>query len=262
MMPVIATPFPSRAPATGKFARQRTAGIEIRMTGRARCIQMLSRLYDVPPPSLVKLSGRCRVKHAMAEEGWPVPSPGEDRRTDVIAWPGADWPHFDNDFLEYERILKHLGRDLFGDTRRIAPMRLPLPDRYGAIIVPTQNMNADLATALGWSISWYGLSRTCAPEHEPRMPAMGLTVWLAHAPHRPAECLPEHWREQMSAWLAHDLARSTRAWARIVRFMRARENYLFHALLVRPAELARLHPPFQGGTPSFAPERIFKNSKQ
>jgi hypothetical protein len=66
----------------------------------------------------------------------------------------------------------------------------------------------------------------------------------------------------MSAWLAHDLARSARAWARIVQFMRAREKYLFHALLVRPAELARLHPPFQGGTQTFALEKIFKNSKQ
>lgn len=65
----------------------------------------------------------------------------------------------------------------------------------------------------------------------------------------------------MIAWLAHDLARSARAWARIVRFMRAREKYLFHALLVRPAELARLHPPFQGGTPLFAPVKISRNSR-
>ena len=262
MMPVAATPFPSRAPATGKFARQRAAGIEIRMAGRARCIQMLNRLYDVPPPSLVELAERCRVKPAMVEEGRPVPSPDEDGGTDVMAWARADWPHFDDDFREYERVLKHVGRDLFGDTRRIAPMRLLLPDRYGTIVVHTQDMNADLATALGWSISWYGFSRTCAPAHEPRMPAMGLTGWLAHAPHRPAECPPEHWREQMSAWLAHDLARSARAWTRIVRFMRAREKYLFHALLVRPAELARLHPPFQGGTQSFAFEKISKNSRQ
>ncbi|MEM5373191.1 hypothetical protein V4C53_45565 [Paraburkholderia azotifigens] len=52
MMPVAATPFPSRAPATGKFVRQRAASIEIRMAGRARCIQMFNRLYDVPPPLL------------------------------------------------------------------------------------------------------------------------------------------------------------------------------------------------------------------
>ncbi|WP_320533908.1 hypothetical protein [Robbsia andropogonis] len=258
MMPVIATPFPSCAPATGKVARQRAAGIEIRMTGLARCIQMLNRLYDVPPPSLVELSGRYRVELDMVEKIRPAPSPGEGSGAEVIAWASADWPHFDNDFREYERVLKHVGRDLFGDTCRIALTRLPLPDRYGAMVIHTQDVNADLATALGWSISWYGFSRTFAPEREPHMPAMGLTGWLAHAPHRPAECPPEQWREQMSAWLAHDLARSARAWTRIVRFMRAREKYLFHALLMRPAELARLHSPFQDGTPSCYTRKNFE----
>lgn len=253
-------PFPSRAPITGRFAPQRAAGIEIRMLCRANCIQLLNQFYDVPPPSLAELTDRCRVKLTMVDEGRIVPSPDEDWETDIIPLARDDWPHFDDDFLEYERVLKHVGRDLFGDTRRIAPMRLLVPNRYDAIVAHTQDMNADQATALGWSISWYGFSRTCAPEHEPCMPAVGLTGWLAHAPHRPAEFPPEQWREQMSAWLAHDPARSACAWARIARFMRAREKYLFHALLVRPAELARLHLPFQGGTQSFALEKIFKNS--
>jgi len=66
----------------------------------------------------------------------------------------------------------------------------------------------------------------------------------------------------MSAWLAHDLARSARAWVCLVRFMHAREKYLFRARLAGPAELVRLPPPFQGGTQSFAPEKIFKHSRQ
>lgn len=177
MMPVAATPFPSRDPATGKFAPQCVAGIESRMPGRARCIQLLNRLYEVPPPSLAELSKRRRVKPAMVEEGWIAPSPDENRETDVIAWAPDDWPHFDDDFREYEQILKHVGHDLFGDTRRIAPARLLMrlmTHRHDAIVARPQDMNADQATALGWSISWYGFSRTCAPEHE-----------LSHAGHGP-----------------------------------------------------------------------------
>ncbi|WP_133665277.1 hypothetical protein [Paraburkholderia sp. BL10I2N1] len=262
MMAVAAMPFPPRAPVTGRFAPQSAADIEIRMLCRARCIQLLNRLYEVPPPSLAELTDRCSVKLAMVHQGRIVPSPDEDWETGVIAWARDDWPHFDDDFLEYEQVLKHVGCDLFGDIRRIAPMYLFVPNRCDAIVAHTQDLSADQATALGWSISWYGFSRTCAAEHEPCMPAVGLTGWLAHAPHRPAEFPPDRWREQMFAWLAQDLARSACAWARIMRFMRAREKYLFHALLVRPAELARLHPPFQGGTQSFALEKNFKNSKQ
>jgi len=250
MMSVAAIPFPSHAPVTGRFAPQRAAGIEIRMLCRARYIQLLNRLYEVPPPSLAELTDRCRVKLTMVDEGRIVPSPDEDWETAVIPWARDDWPHFDDDFLEYEQVLKHVGRDLFGDTRRMAPMCLLVPNRYDAIVAHTRDMKADQATALGWSISWYGFSRTCAPEHEVCMPAVGLTGWLAHAPHRPAECPPDRWREQMFAWLTQDLTRSACAWSRIVPFMRARGKYLLHAQLVRPSDLAQVHQHFQGDTQS------------
>jgi hypothetical protein len=105
-------------------------------------------------------------------------------------------------------------------------------------------MAADHATALGWSISWYGFSRTCAPDDAPSMPAVGLTGWLANAPHRPVDVSPGCWREQLLAWLSEDLARSAWAWSRIVLFMQARGKYLLHGRLARPSELAhrRRHP--------------------
>jgi hypothetical protein len=259
MMPVAAIPFPSRARVTRGLTPRRGIGIELRMRCRARSIELLNRLYEVPPPSLAELTDRGGVKRAMVDEGRIVPSPDEDRETDVIAWARDDWPHFDDDFLEYEQVLKHVGRDLFGDTRRIAPMHLRVPDRYDAIVAHTQDMNADQAIALGWSMSWYGFSRTCAPERVRRMPALGLTGWLAHAPHRPAEVSPEHWRARMSAWLAQDLERSAWIWSRIVLFMRARGKYLLHAQLVRPSELAQLHQYFQSETQSSPPMKNPEN---
>ncbi|MDY7804189.1 hypothetical protein [Burkholderia stagnalis] len=242
MMAVAATPFQSRDPTTGKFAPQRAESIEIRMVCRTRCTQLLNRFYEVPPPSLAELAERRRIKPI--SEGPVVPSPSEDWETAVIPWVRDDWPHFADDFLEYEQVLKHIGHDLFGDTRRIASMHLLVPNRHDAIVAHTRDMNADQATALGWSVSWYGFSRTCAPEHEPCTPAVGLIGWLAHVPHRPAEIPPDRWRDQMFAWLAQDLMKSACAWSRIVQFMRARGKYLLHPQLGRPAELARLHAPF------------------
>jgi hypothetical protein len=145
MMPVAAIPFPSRARVTRGLTPRRGIGIEIRMRCRARSIELLNRLYEVPPPSLAELTDRGGVKRAMVDEGRIVPSPDEDRETDVIAWARDDWPHFDDDFLEYEQVLKHFERDLFGATRQIAPMHLRVPDRYDAIVAHIQDMNADQA---------------------------------------------------------------------------------------------------------------------
>ncbi|MEM5372787.1 hypothetical protein V4C53_43230 [Paraburkholderia azotifigens] len=179
----------------------------------------------------------------------------------MVDWARDDWPHFHDDFLEYEQVLKQVGRDLFGDTCRIAPMRLRVPDRYDAIVAHTRDMDAGHATALGWSMSWYGFWRTCAPERVHRMPALGLTGWLAHAPHRPAEVSTEHWRARMCAWLAQDLEKSAWIWSRIVLFMRGRGKYLLHAQLVRPSELAQQHQYFQGNTLSMPPMKNPENQR-
>jgi hypothetical protein len=72
------------------------------------------------------------------------------------------------------------------------------------------------------------------------MPAIGLSGWLANAPHRPVEISSGCWRDQMSVWLSEDLARSAWAWSRIVLFMRVRGIYLLHGQLARPSELAVL----------------------
>ncbi|MDB0543488.1 hypothetical protein LBW62_19855 [Ralstonia solanacearum] len=240
MMSVTATPPRPRDPATGRFAPQWAISAEIRMTSRARCLQLLNQLYEVPPPSLAEFTDWRCTQRVMAANGRIVSLAGEDWETDAMPWARADWPHVGEDFLEYEQLLKHVEHTLFGDTRRIACMRSHGTHHHDAIVAHTRDMSADQATALGWSISWYGFARACAPGHEPCLPAVGLLGWLAHAPHRPVEVSPERWRGQMCAWLAQDLARSAWAWSRIVLFMRARGEYLLHGQLVRPSDLAHL----------------------
>lgn len=252
VMPVASTPPQARDRATGQYVTHWAAGNDGRMAYRAHGIRLLNRLYDVPPPSSVELLPWYRAECSMQVQGQMAPLSEEDWETSAIPWTRDDWPHFGDDFLAYEQILTQAWRDLFGDTRRIAPMRRLVPNRYDALVAHTRDMSADQATALGWSISWYGVSRTYMPEYEPRVPAVGLTGWLAHTPHCPAEVPPDRWREQMFAWLAHDLVSSAYAWERIVRFMRARGRYLLYAQLLRPAELARLHPPLQSDAPSFS----------
>ncbi|WP_175972080.1 hypothetical protein [Burkholderia sp. BCC0322] len=242
------TPLRPRDQVTGQFVPRWVAKIEIWMPFRFHCTRLLNRLYDVPPPSPEELLEGHRVELAMTGKGRIFPLTGEDRETDAIPYVREDWPHFGNDFLEYERILQHAAHELFGDIRRIAPVRLTGTSRYGAAIANARDMDADQAAALGWSISWYGFSRTCTPEHASCMPAMGLAGWLAYAPHRPAEVPPDRWRDQMGAWLAQDLARSAWAWSRMTPFMQARGKYLLHGQLVRPPELARLRGQPQSGT--------------
>jgi hypothetical protein len=244
MIPIAATPCQPRDQATGRFAVQPSPEIEIRMTCLARHMRLLNRLYDVPPPSPVELLGRYSTAAAMMRPSRVVSLPCEDRRTDDMSYAQCDWPHFGDDFLAYERLLKRVGHGQFGDTCGTVPVGLSRKYRYSEVVVRTRDMGADHAAALGWTISWYGFSRICAPGDAPSVPAVGLTGWLAHAPHRPADVAPGCWREQMFVWLAEDLVASAWAWSRIVQFMQARGKYLLHGRLARPSELAQLrrHP--------------------
>lgn len=243
MMPVATTPCRPRDQATGRFAFQLPPRIEIRMTGLARRMRLLNRLYDVPPPSPLELLRRHPATAAAVQPGGVVPLSCEDRPAGEI-YARSGWPHFGDDFLAYEQLLQRVGRRLFGDTQRIAAVRLSGANHFNEVVVRTREISADHAAALGWSISWYGFSRTWAPADAPSMPAIGLTGWLANAPHRPVEISSDRWRDQMSVWLSEDLARSAWAWSRIVLFMRVRGNYLLHGQLARPSELAQLrqHP--------------------
>ncbi|WP_143751041.1 hypothetical protein [Burkholderia sp. HI2714] len=259
MMPVAITPSQPRDQVTGRFVSPPAAGIEIRMACRARHIRLLNRLYEVPPPSPMELLKRPSSEVAITWGNQVLSLPDEDRQTGTMPYARDDWPHFGNDFLAYEQVMKHVGHALFGDTRGILPVRMPGANRCDEVVIHTQDMDADHATALGWSISWYGFSRIYSPVDAPSMPAVGLTGWLAHAPHRPVHVPTDRWRDQMFVWLSEDLARSAWAWSRIVMFMRARGKYLFHAQLVRPSELAGLHQHFQGGAQPFPLSEISKN---
>jgi hypothetical protein len=240
MTPIAATPYRPRDQATGRFLSQPAAGIEIRMAPLVQHIRLLNRLYDVPPPSPIELLARHSIKAGVTGESRVTPLPREDWQAGGMHYARGDWPHFGDDYLAYEHVLRRVGHELFGDTSRIAPVRLSRVNRYDEIVVRTRDMGADHATALGWSVSWYGFSRTWAPDDAPSMPAVGLTGWLANAPHRPVDVPPACWREQMSAWLSEDLARSAWVWSRIVLFMRARGKYLLHGQLARPSKLADL----------------------
>lgn len=245
MMPIVATSYQPRDQATGRFVSEPAAGIEIRMAGLVRHLRLLNRLYDVPPPSALELLGRHSTGTAVTQACRDIPLAREDWQTGASPYARDGWPHFGDDFLAYEHVLRNAGHGLFGDTQRFASIRLTRTNRYDEVVVHTRDMDADHATALGWSISWYGFSRTCAPDDMPSIPAVGLTGWLAHLPHRPVDVSPGCWRDQMLVWLSEDLASSAWAWSRIVRFMRGRGKYLLHGQLARPAGLAALRRRFQ-----------------
>ena len=245
MMPIATTPYRPRDQATGRFAFHPPPEIQTRMTCLARRTRLLNRLYDVPPPSPLELLGRhTNAAAATVRPGHIVPLPCEDQQTGDMPYARRGWPHFGDDFLAYEHLLKRVGHRLFGHTQGIASVHLSVVNHQNEVVVHTREISADHAAALGWTISWYGFSRTCAPDDALSMPAVGLAGWLANAPHRPVEISPGCWRDQMSVWLSEDLARSAWAWSRIILFMRVRGKYLLHGQLVRPSELAhrRRHP--------------------
>jgi hypothetical protein len=203
--------------------------------------RLLNQLYDVPPPSPLELLGRQSTDTTAAWSGRVAMLPDDDRQPGGPPYAQTDWPHFGDDFLKYEQIMERVGYELFGDILQIAHARESWANRGDEFVVQARDIGSDHATALGWSISWYGFSRTCTPKDAASMmPAVGLAGWLANAPYRPVDVPRSSWRDQMIFWLSEDLARSAWAWSRIALFMRARGNYLLHGQLARPSELATL----------------------
>jgi hypothetical protein len=206
----------------------------------ANHLLLLNRLYEVPPPSPAALLGR-RSNHAVvAGPGRANGSADDDIRQRVPPYAPSEWPHFGNDFLDYESIINRVGREFFGDTPRTSSARIPWAQDLGQLIVRAQDIDSGHATALGWWISWYGFSRTFTTSGGAPTPAIGLAGWLANAPYRPVNVSGSVWLDQMIAWLSEDLASSAWVWSRIALFMRARGNYLLHGQLTRPAVFAAL----------------------
>ncbi|WP_429559508.1 hypothetical protein [Paraburkholderia youngii] len=197
LMSIATTPYRPRDQVTGRFAFRLPREIETRMTRLARHARLLNQLYDVPPPSPLILLGRHNTVAEAVRTRRIVPFPCEGQQTGDMLYVRRDWPHFGDDFLAYEHLLNRVGHRLFGDTQGIASVRgCSVVNEPNEVVVHAREASADQAAALGWSISWYGFSRTCAPDNALSMPAVGLTGWLANVPHRPVEISHGQWRDR------------------------------------------------------------------
>jgi hypothetical protein len=230
-----------RDPTTGRFVAQAPPWLNGRTAYLAGHVRLLNRLYDVPPPSSLELLGRRSTASAAAcSTRLNMAADDDYRETNESPYIQIDWPHFGKDFREYEHTVERVGRDLFGDVLRHVRTPALWAQPVHKFVVSAQDLASDRATALGWSMSWYGFSRACAPRARLSMPAVGLAGWLAHVPHRPANVPLRAWRDQVNSWLSEDLLTSAWIWSRIALFMRARGKYLLNARLARPCELAAL----------------------
>jgi hypothetical protein len=156
-----------------------------------------------------------------------MPADNDDWQTDTaLRYLQIDWPHFGIGFREYEHTVDRVRRQLFGNVLCPAHTSNLWARPVHQCVVSSQDLGSDSVTALGWLMSWYGLTRACVPKDRLSTPALGLAGWLAHFPHRPADVPMCAWRDQLNGWLYEDLWRSAGIWSRIVSFMRDRGNYL------------------------------------
>ncbi|WP_200822096.1 hypothetical protein [Caballeronia arvi] len=202
-------------------------------------MRLLNRLYDVPPPSSIEV---LRRQHAFAGAGSTrrlVVHDDNDWQIDAAPhYLQTDWPHFGIGFREYEHTVDRVRRQLFGNV--LCPAHAStLSARPGhQCVVSSRDLASDSVAALGWLMSWYGLTRACVPKDRLSTPVLGLVGWLGHLPHQPADVPQCAWRDQLNCWLYDDLMRSVWIWWRIASFMRDRGNYLLVRWLARPCELA------------------------
>ncbi|KIG11167.1 hypothetical protein BurMR1_1827 [Burkholderia sp. MR1] len=241
VIPLTAPASRCRDPNTGRFIVQPAPWLDGRKANLAEYMRLLNRLYDVPPPSSFEVLRRQPAFSAAGSTRRFMVADDDDWQTDAAPqYSQIDWPHFGIGFREYEHTVDRVGRELFGNMLCPAHASTLWARPAHQCVLSSRDVGSDSATALGWSLSWYGLTRACVPKDRLSTPALGLAGWLAHLPHRPADVPQCAWRDQLNDWLYEDLMRSAWIWSRIASFMRDRGHYLLIAWLARPCELATL----------------------
>ena len=222
----------------GKYVAAKPKTKDVGST-RPHVLTMVNRLFDRPPPMLASLTARFE---AQRHSPLRVLTTGSDGcADDHIGYGPQQWPQFEGDFAHCERLVRAAQNRLFAQALpefQNAPRRQILVDR---LIVPTNALRQDVATALGWTVSWLGASHLLTSRTELAAPALGLVGWLARIPLRPANTAPAAWHDQVLTWLRDDLELSAWVWSRVAAIMSSRRFYLLYGEAVRPAPLTTRH---------------------
>lgn len=203
---------------------------------RPHFLTMMNRLFDSPPPMPASGKTQCMDQKAPPWSANSATSASRCNRFDR-----SHWPHFASDFIRYEHMVLAAHAQLFEihghEFARDRQHRLLLD----GLLAPANSMRRDVATAVGWAVSWLGPSQALAPPTGFTAPALGLTSWLTNLPVRKRHTSIKTWHEQIERWLAEDLASSLCMWAEVTEFMSTRGHYLLYGEAVRPMSLAIRH---------------------
>ncbi len=229
---------------TGQYVSARTSTPATPVTpvtpgsaaARPHVFTMFNRLFDDPPPTLHEMAADARRQILLApDKAAVIIGAARDR---ALEFNVDDWPHFDQGFAMYERLVRtarsHLLSSRARHIERGTRHRLLVDD----LVAPTNAIDSATAAALGWAISWFSPAQVLAPESGFFTPAFGLAAWLARIPPRPLSTHPQTWSERVARWLLEDLCLSAKLWGRMAAFMSTRRYYLLYGEAVSPTALA------------------------
>lgn len=226
---------------TGQYISARTSTLATpatprSATARPHVFTMFNRLFDDPPPTLRDMTAHAlRQSDVPPDQASTIIGAAHDRRVEYS--PGA-WPHFDQGFAMYERLVRSARSHLFSHCARCMERAGQHRLLVNGLVAPTTAIDSAAAAELGWAISWLSPAQVLAPETGFFTPALGLAAWLARIPLRPLNIHPQTWSERVARWLLDDLSLSARLWGRMVAFMSTRRYYLLYGEAVSPTALA------------------------
>jgi hypothetical protein len=223
----------ARAPPSATAAAPGSA------TARPHVFTMFNRLFDEPPPTLRDMTADVRRQPDVPPEQAATIIGAAHHRP--VEYSPGDWPHFDDGFARYERLVRCARSHLFASRacafEREGRYRLLAND----LVAPTTAIDSETAGALGWAISWLSPTQVLAPETGFFTPAFGLAAWLACIPLRPSNTHPQTWSKRVGRWLLDDLCLSAKLWGRMAAFMSTRRYYLLYGEAASPSALALRH---------------------
>lgn len=223
---------------TGQYvsARPSTLATPGSAAARPHVFTMFNRLFDDPPPTLREMTADARRQSDVPlDQAATIIGAAHDR---PVEYSPGDWPHFDQGFAMYERLVRSARTHLFSRYARRMERAGQHRLLVNGLVAPTTAIDSAAAAELGWAISWLSPAQVLAPETGFFTPAFGLAAWLARIPLRPLSTHPQTWSERVARWLLDDLCLSAKLWGRMAAFMSTRRYYLLYGEAVSPSALA------------------------
>ena len=170
---------------------------------------MFNRLFDDPPPTLRDMMADARRQSDVPpDQAATIIGAAHDQ---PVEYSPDSWPHFDQGFAKYERLVGSARSHLFPRCAR----RMERAEQHrllvNGLVAPTTAIDSATAGALGWAISWLSPAQVLAPETGFFTPAFGLAAWLARNRgllRMPVRGLPKVRCVALLYALAHNLMRA------------------------------------------------------